>query len=312
MLIFIKFYEFYVNIAVMADSSFVKIHLYKVRSSTTASAVDICRKLSEQTQEKRLRVVGRYSMKMEKLADFPPDGEGVFADFCKQRYHGPGLSSRQSETTNFDMEADESFGEMTAMLFIKGGHALVQYNHYGPRAAVIAKYISECSSSGGELAFVPVVKGDWLRKITNAQSVNWVEAKFNFAGMGHLPREFEKEATFASIFKTMNSIDEVNAARIEIKVSKRRGGSPGMDRQECRDFLQKAVDLNEQDNEILTSARVEVAGEGGSEILDLINGREEIEVHLEVDKNERMIPFEKRQFALAQAYIHWRNKGFFE
>ena len=286
----------------------MKINLYEVKSPATASVADICRQLKGKSLEDRVLSINGYPMKMERCDESSSDPKVVFADFCKHSHYGPGLSSKEKETTTFDMEEEQGFGDMVAMLATDDGkYAMVQFNHRGVRASAIAKYLSKHSQSA-EVVFTPLLKGDLLHKLSSAMSVSWMETKFDFSGVRSMPDEFKGRATFTDIYNTMKSLDRDKAARIEIKVSKQRGNYEGMSGEQAHKFMESAVAMSEEG--IVTSAKVLVTQEDDSEILDLIRAKEEIVINLEVDDNERMIPFDRRRYALAQAYIHWKNLGF--
>ena len=288
----------------------VKIQLYKIVGNKSADVVDICYDLSQKTPEKRLQVVNGYSTRLESFRSTTPQSL-CFIDFCKQRFSGPGLSSKQKLTVEFDLQDDESFGEITSWLVSPSRHfVLAQYNHYGARTSAIVNYLNTWIPEMESISLEPLLKGDLMGKLLNAESVKWVETKFNFSGLDRLPEEVIANASARNVWATLKSFDQDHAAQLEIKVSKQRGNFSGMSSAGIVDYLRSVLTL--ADEEILKSAKVTIdEGDGvQGEMLDLLRAKEEISVEVEWDGSAgRMIPDALLHRALTQSYIHWRNRG---
>ena len=81
-------------------------------------------------------------------------------EFTKRRTkHGPGHSVAGEETVDFDLRQGGGFGEQTALVWSKEENYLaIQYNHFGPRVGVIAKYLTSfLESFGREKPFVELL-----------------------------------------------------------------------------------------------------------------------------------------------------------
>lgn len=120
----------------------MKIFPYEIRDRVPITPT--LQKIDSRPLAARVRSVSGYKMKMEVLDQQKVGGSPVFfMDFCKHRPSGPGLAKATAKTTGFNLGRDESFGEMTAVLYDpKTSFVVVQYNHYGPRPGSIAAYIS--------------------------------------------------------------------------------------------------------------------------------------------------------------------------
>lgn len=288
----------------------LKIHLYKIDQDGSTGIADILSELYDRNQDRRIQIVNGYPMKMEEL-DRPSNGL-YFANFCKQREVGPGKSSKENSTVSFELGDDESFGEMTAVLLTKDRkHILIQYNHYGVRATSIAGYLTECMHSSGQIIFVPVLSSNMKTKFKLADSLGWVEGKFNFTDKdittGILEGYCKNNKTLFHIYQSMRNLDEDNATRIECKISKRRGNYKGIAKDSGENLIKQLLELSEQN--IVTSAKVGARyGDGSHEMLDLLKAKEEVISTIDLSDNQTMINFEESKRILAQSYLHWKNK----
>jgi hypothetical protein len=93
--------------------------------------------------EDRNREYGEDPLRLEELQLDAGKGH-LFCDFLKIRTgHGPGRAAKNKAVEEFDLKKDEGFGEDTGLFYdFRSQIAIVQYNHYGPRIAAVAEYLS--------------------------------------------------------------------------------------------------------------------------------------------------------------------------
>lgn len=122
----------------------MRVHVFKLSGSEKAGPLSTTLELIERLSlEQRMRSVGFKNMRLESVT--PPNAACSLwlLDFCKLRNQGPGKASPRSASTSFNLAAEERFSEETAAVFDPlSGYMAVQYNHYGPRSASIASYLS--------------------------------------------------------------------------------------------------------------------------------------------------------------------------
>jgi hypothetical protein len=131
------------------------VHLYKVARTEGAPPLeDTLTEIGKLSHENRLQSIGFQTLRLDD--ELPPDLNSPFwkLDFCKFRSKGPGRASRSTPTTSFQLGHDERFSEETAVVYSPAaGYLALQYNHYGPRAAAIAQYLSQFLPDGMEYTF---------------------------------------------------------------------------------------------------------------------------------------------------------------
>lgn len=118
----------------------MKIHAVKITENGVRTLREIAEHLHSQSFEDRNAPESDV-----RLEDANFGGrEHIFLDFAKRRHgHGPGRMGRNRPLQEFEMEADDTFGEDSALVFHEpSGYAAVQYNHHGPRIRSICEYLT--------------------------------------------------------------------------------------------------------------------------------------------------------------------------
>ena len=117
----------------------MKIHAYKIEPRGDISLDQVLRHINEIPFEERLRTVSNGDIRLE-----IGNRAGNFwtLDFGGIRPDGPGRASATMPIADFDMNADEGFGQETAAVYnVATGFMALQYNHFGPRHARIQGYL---------------------------------------------------------------------------------------------------------------------------------------------------------------------------
>lgn len=281
------------------------MHLYEVEKQGQDMIDQIILDLDKQEHEKRLLVVNANQMKMDRMEKTHTNL--IIADFCKFRETGPGLASTNKETTQFDIEDDEGFGEVTSLLLTADQkHVIVLYNHYGYRASAIAQYLSECATET-EFSFSPALKKNVLEKIKKQEKFQMISTTLDFSKQisGENISALLGKEHFSNIHEVLSSFGK-DAVHINVEIRKSRERNSSLDSQFTKQYLEDTLSLSEEG--IVVSSKVRTQ-EG---ILDLVQAKEFLSVDIEWDEADRMIPFESKKRALARAYVHWHNKGFID
>jgi hypothetical protein len=119
------------------------VHLFEVRAlHRTPPLAQLLERIHGDAIADRLRTVGHQEVRVETIAAPRSRGNNTpywLLDFTKIRFeHGPGKASREDPIESFELDADQGFGEETAVLYDPRRQAmLIQYNHYGARSTII-------------------------------------------------------------------------------------------------------------------------------------------------------------------------------
>ena len=283
----------------------MKMFLYEVSQQVSlVGAIDHIKSLD---MEDRVKNISDYDMKLEEINLKTISGRGLyFMDFCKHRNSGPGRAKRDEKIKGFNLASDEAFGEMTSVLYDQKTHFLVvQYNHYGPRAGVVARYLSEFSTNQSFL-FEPRLKDDVLSEIDKKQYNNSLSFKYSSAALTDAHRrDLGVLVAFDNLEKLGNNIGEV-----EITIKKKRGNYQKMRNQVS--FMKKLLRIANTDQDSITSAKVvgAMTPEDAPEVLNLLNANifQERE-GLVRDEITKMYSFESRCKLLADSFNQWKNSG---
>ena len=282
----------------------MKIFLYKIEGMV--SMEDTVRDIYSRAMQDRIRRVSDYDMKMEELVEQKVSGGSVlFMDFCKHRDSGPGLAKKNAKTKGFDLNEDESFGEMTAVLYDpKTAFVAVQYNHHGPRSGAIAAYISQFQPEE-RVSFLPRIEEDIADKIDKKRYNNELSVSYSAA-------IFSKSNEARGLFPDMAALGSFgdNIGKVKITVRKASGKSAKMQNQEP--FLRRVLRMIDGGNEMITSAKVtgSMTEEDKPEVLDILNARISVELEgLEQAPGTQMRSFASRRKLLSDAFSAWKSAG---
>ena len=139
--------------------------------------------------------------------------------------HGPGRAPLAKPLTGFDLGEDEGFGEQTGLLWDPATkYCLIQYNHFGPRAAAIAEYIALWDHEMPiDFEFVPKIDGTVHSKIKHKGIVR----KFSMSVAPKMLSDSDYEAG-SPLLSAVKGLGKTAADLITITVSV-RGKSSGLD-----------------------------------------------------------------------------------
>ena len=271
----------------------IRVQLYEVSQDETYKLDDVLNHLYESDVEKRGFIGDIRMERLEKQDNL------IFVDFVKRRQRGPGKLSPKQETEEFNMKPEERFGELTAILFSESRQsAIVQYNHYGPKARHIESYLSSAIKKTKPINFIPAIREDVMEAFLKGRPLSWLELGFKFSE--HSPADFSRyeelpPGQLRNVIEAMSK--ESQDANITIKLSKVDESL----KQKIADFI-----LHDKGKKLIKSAKAKVIS---SEILDLLKAKEEQSYEIELDKNIRMVPFDDRIKKLKEGYSYWVDKG---
>lgn len=280
----------------------MKMFLYEVADGVSLDR--LIAKIQTLPLEDRVRLVSEYEMKLEEIQN----NNNVFLmDFCKHRDSGPGRAKLDKKIQGFNLNDDESFGEMTAILYDPNTHFVVaQYNHYGPRSGSIASYLSMFDDPK-EVIFKPRLKDNILAEIHKKQYNSSLSFRFSNA---LLTSEHANSLGLTVIVRELENFGD-DFGEVEITLKKRRGKFAGMTKQ--IPFLRKLLEISNNDSgELISSAKVKGAmtPEDTPEILDILNAKIQQELDgLVQDPSTKMYSFDSRCKLLLTAFSAWRDQG---
>lgn len=282
----------------------MKIFLYEI--SKRISIEGAINRINSLPMQDRVRDISGYDMKLEEVSSGKVSGNAVWLmDFCKHRDSGPGLAKTDAKIQGFNLAADEAFGEMTATLYDPASHFIaIQYNHYGPRAGSIAKYISEFVS-GKQLIFEPRLKDDVLAEIERKR----YNASFSFRYSSTLlTKDHMKKLAMSTLVDGLERMGE-NVGEVEITVRKKRY-SRGMMGQ--IPLMKCLLQISSEVDGAIKSAKVKGAMSPGDEpeLLDILNAKISDERGgLTANPRTKMYAFEDRCRLLKASFRSWKESG---
>jgi len=123
----------------------IRVHLFRNAPLKTSSAdpASVIRAAAARTLGERVILCHGTDVRLD---EFQEDGGLLFMDFSRYRWsRGPGLGSYDGPVrpVPLDRQKEETFVEQTAALYDPAAaHFVVEYNHFGVRAARMAEYLS--------------------------------------------------------------------------------------------------------------------------------------------------------------------------
>lgn len=282
----------------------MKVHAFKVNRIDGSNTLEnILAMISAETNlRERIRMVNRTEVRVETVEK----RKGLWLiDFIKIRTdHGPGRVGRDVEIEGFDFDDDEGFGEETAALYdSSSGYILIQYNHHGVRAGVIADYLSAYDGTAANVyEFKPKYDDDVERRLLQQGITKKVVFTIDVTKMSAGDRKTGLPLSEAISFGRGSGADKI---KVEISVSgtdKQRGL-----KERARNSVNSLLEIVGQNPDAVT--KLEVSGkedrDSVTEVLDLIAHRLSVQINdLPTDAGLRF-PREERWKALIRAKNGW-------
>lgn len=220
--------------------------------------------------------------------------------------HGPGKVGRDTEVEGFDFDEDEGFGEETAALYDPSSrYILIQYNHFGVRAGVIADYLSAYDESKTNLyTFKPKYDDDVERRLNNQRITRKLIVGLDISKMSAQDRQRGR-----SLSEAIEYGRNIDGDKIKIEVSVQRDRKGGLLQTYVDECLTAVRGILGQNPEAVT--KLEVAGKEDvdsiTEVLDLVGHRLFVEFNdLKIGSDLRF-PRSERWSALERARSGWKQ-----
>jgi len=283
----------------------MKVHAFKVQKSDDSVVLaDLLSMISKESDlRKRIKIISHVELRAEavELSD-----KVWLIDFVRIRTdHGPGRVGRDSQVEGFDFDDEEGFGEETAALYDPmTGYILIQYNHFGVRAGVIADYLSAFNSDTANLyTFKPKYDDDVERRLLEQGITKKVSFTLDVGKMSDQDRQRGKSLSDAINYGRDSGADKI---KVEISVvgDKDRGLAT-----KALDSVNSLLGIFGQNPDAVP--RLEVSGkedrDSVTEVLDLIAHRLSTEINdLKVGEDLRY-PRGERYKALLRAKNGWKK-----
>lgn len=293
----------------------MKVHLFKVRTMQNVESLeDLLDRMQLDTIEDRLRKIGiqKQEIRLESIRAPGQDGNNTkfwLLDFTKLRFdHGPGKVSRNEPIEGFELEDDEGFGEETAVLFDpKTAHALIQYNHNGPRSSTIEEYFCVYDNAVvSKYSFLPVL--DDTANLRLAQKDIIKKIQFKVAAPKITDEQRKGNVPLGRVLDLANNLD---GETIEITVSAGRGNLGGDVVQGLIGTLRKLIPLGHgDDNSALKTFKVSgkdgVLGE--TDEINMLLAKEELTIDGLLSGDDLRYTQASRWAGLQRARNGWNDK----
>lgn len=249
----------------------MKVHAFKVeKTDGTTDLVNILEQIeAENSLRERIRTINKAEVRVESLEK---RDEVWCIDFVRIRTdHGPGNVTRDEPIQGFDIGEDGGFGEETAALYDPTtNYILIQYNHFGVRAGVIAEYLSQYYTDEVNVySFKPKFDEDVERRLLNKTITKKLAFTIDVSRMTAQDRRNGQALSDAISYGRNSGADRL---KVEISVTGDKERSLG---QMAADGLNNLRTLVGNNPDAIT--KLEVAGKDNrdatTEILDLIGHR---------------------------------------
>lgn len=249
----------------------MKVHAFKVeKTEGSAVLVDVIEQIeAENSLRDRIRIINKAEIRVESVEE----RAGLwYIDFVRIRTdHGPGSVTRDEPIQGFEIDEDGGFGEETAALYDpETDYILIQYNHFGVRAGVIAEYFSQYDTDEVNIySFKPKFDEDVERRLLNKTITKKLAFTIDVTRMTAQDRRDGHALSDAISYGRNTGADKL---KIEISVSGDKGRSLGELATDGLDNLRALVGNNPD-----AITKLEVAGKDdrdtATELLDLIGHR---------------------------------------
>ena len=286
----------------------MKVHAYRVVTDNNDKLDSVLAFIKSQTHADRIRQTATTRLRFE---DGSRARNGNWTlDFTKFRSAGPGKAPESAPNLDFDLAADEHFGEETAGLYSPGTDVIVlQYNHYGPRVAAIESYLAifagEARDNGAsnvrEIALEPIARRDAAQRLREATVIKRLEFSLHVPGaLQTPPRRRQALGTFL-----MGPVIP-SAQHVSVQVS--AGHSRSLNVSAVKAFVNQALGLDEGLSQLRVKKEADNTEPSG--VIDMLEARLQLDRPL-VHTSKRRYDRNARWSALRSAYDEWeRNQCF--
>lgn len=283
----------------------MKVHAFKVEKTESSVPLESVFSLveGESSLRNRIRVLGQAELRVEAVEK---RNDLWLVDFVRIRTdHGPGRVGRDAEVEGFDFDDEEGFGEETAALYDPAtGYMLVQYNHFGVRAAAISDYLSAFDASATNLyTLKPKYDEDVERRLLNQGITRKVAFTIDVSKMSAQDRQRGEPLAEAISYGRDTGADRI---KVEILVNRERKDGLTEKALNGINSLRRIIGQNPD-----AVSKLEVSGkedrDSVTEVLDLIGQRLSSEFSdLKVGQDLRY-PRDERWNALIRAKSGWNR-----
>jgi hypothetical protein len=293
-----------------AGGSSVKIHAYKVVPRGQVSLDQVLDHINGLALGDRLRTVSEGDIRLEMGNKA---GQLWVLDFGGIRPDGPGRASATAPISDFDMTADEGFGQETAAIYnVATGFMALQYNHFGPRYRRIQGYlfrfaravagltedIPESNDHGFTLS--AVLKTDSVARLNQADIVKNLEVSVYLPGIAVID---ENRRRSLSAILNHPLFGNAEMFTFQLRAPRHRGASLNL--AAVRQFCGELLGLGDEVGALQVSVRE--AEEDPSEPLDLLEAR--LQADVPVERAGRRYGRNERWAALRQTLEVWAANG---
>ncbi|CAN7725841.1 DUF6731 family protein [Caballeronia sp. LjRoot31] len=252
------------------------VHLFEVRAlHRTPPLAQLLERIHGDAIADRLRTVGHQEVRVETIAAPRSRGNNTpywLLDFTKIRFeHGPGKASREDPIESFELDADQGFGEETAVLYDPRRQAmLIQYNHYGARSTIIENYFALYDHDQNEARgydFDIRMDEDADLRFAKKQTITKMHFKIAPPRMTNAQRGGN-----VSLGRSIDLSSSLDAESIEVIVSAGRGVNASLSFAQVTAFTRRLMRMRVARGEEPVLSKLEIAGRDSPlEPLDVVD-----------------------------------------
>lgn len=289
----------------------IRFYLFKVEhTENTTPLDDLIKQIDKTPLPDRLRAVSHHDIRLEKINAKKIQNESCFLlDFVLLRFdNGPGKASKKNPIVGFNLLKEEGFAEETAALYIPSKkYLIVQYNHHGVKAGMMARYFSEYSHNVLDSYDLEVKLDEQAEaRLTNKQFFRRLQVSI---AIDRLTQSQRQEGI--SLGLALDSGDKFGATTVDIELKLERGQKGKLLKDSVQNAIRWIKRIHSFNEKSIISSEVAAGGGDGIdervEIIDLIANRLKVELDDLMPGHDRRIPREERWKGLERVFHGWKH-----
>ena len=227
----------------------------------------------------------------------PQPGKSSRIIFGKSRRRGLPWQEEDGDFKALAIPATAGIAELTHVVFFADNLVGAEYNHFGPRAASLARYLrKQCPAECPEVTFAPLLALDALTQLDALETIKLATIRVT---RPYIARVAEASESLSAAFQQAATIGDAQDFELTLRPQK---FSRGHLSDTVRDVLRRFVTLNANE-QVISGLKVE--GELGSDdiVIDLLADKLVMAKQvLQVDDRSRAVNSDSAFEAIEEAY----------
>lgn len=284
----------------------MKIKAFKLTSDTPGAVLALIDAIANMKLEDRVRITAYGDVSLKEIRSSGTSAR--LLDFTKFRLNGPGRAPKGRPNEDFDLQADEFFGEEAAGVYYDDTSTLIlQYNHYGPRPSSIGQYLNSFAASlmattPGLYDYVDlriVLKEDQRKKLQEMKFIKSLNVRVHLPGVLQQPN-LKKMSLFELFQKPV--LPGVETVKLELKAAR----SKSLDVTDVKSIIDELTYISDNVTELKVSGAER--DDETATVLNLLGAQLETDLPMAPASRKRD-GLASRLQVIRSVYDQWRANG---